>query len=121
MFYLLYLFALLFKIQILLSLPPVSSLLRWVLSLGYSVMPSQQSELSNRRRNFVCAKFRRLNEVIFTAVGDEDHGFDFQQAQDSSKDHLAETERMTMYLFHHLPENISQESQTNAERNELTH
>ena len=64
----------------LLSLPPiVFSLLRCILSLGYSVMPSQQSKPSNSQRNFVFAKIRRLNKAIVTAFQEKDNGFDLNR------------------------------------------
>ena len=80
------------------------SLLRCILSLGYSVMPSQQSKPSNSQRNFVFAKIRRLNKAILNAFQEKDNGFDLQQAQRTLKDHFAEAEQMTMYLVDLLPE-----------------
>ena len=37
------------------------------------------------------------------------NGFDLQQAQRTLKDHFAEAEQMTMYLVHHLPEDITED------------
>ena len=68
------------------------SLLRCFLSLGYSVMPSQQSKPSNSQRNFVFAKIRRLSNAIFPAVEEKYYCFNLQQAQRSLKDHFAETD-----------------------------
>ena len=109
LFHLLYLFVLLFTTHIVyIVCPLVFSLLRCVLSLGYSVIPSQQLKPSNSQRNFVFNKNRRLNYAIFTALQEKDNGFDLQQAQRSLKDHFAEAEQMTMYFVDHLPEDITE-------------
>ena len=92
LFHLLYLFALLFTTHIVDLVGPLFSLLRCFLSLGYSVMPSQQSKPSISQRNFVFPKIRRLHKAIVTAVEEKYYGFDLQQTQRSFKDHFAEAE-----------------------------
>ena len=94
--------------------PLVFSLLRRILSLGYSVMPSQRSKPSDSQRIFVFAKIWRLNKAILTAFQEKDNGFDFRQAQRTLKDHFAEAEQLTMYLVDHLPEDITEDFLTNS-------